>query len=245
MIISQQDRAVEQFCYAKQNGSIADTQAAVTDVDITKEVATAQEEATIRNLSNDFQLENCGLHADDDVRKNDEDKGEMVSDECNKSPGQTYIDQFQVLPLFKEDNESYKGVMEKQVGGEDTSDLEKNQSTSQDTPSTMYVSDLKESPVGLPAKKKRRMGSCALTEKERSSFLQIQNHENGHNGMTRIEKQLYNETPDSVGLEVNVCSPNLPSSLLLTSAGHITEETEREQKVRSSHCGEDGRSGLP
>ncbi|KAM6939516.1 uncharacterized protein FYW49_007434 [Xenentodon cancila] len=123
--------------------------------------------------------------------------------------------------------------MDEHVGPKDNSDLEKIQGTAQYASSDMCMGDLKELGVGLPAKKKRRMGSCGLSERERSCFLQKQNRENEQNGMETLQRRLCSETTHTAGLEEDTCPPPI------TSAGNILEQGEAEPKVQSSLCGYD------
>ncbi|XP_061587737.1 uncharacterized protein LOC133452441 [Cololabis saira] len=236
VIISQQDLAEEHFCLTKQNGSIAEERAEVPDADATRVVVTGQEDA-VKNGSGDTQFENCGLHTDDDddiSKISNKEKSEP--EQYHESPNQTCNDQFEVLlPVSEEGKECFTTAMEEQVGPMDNSDLEK----IQDTTSDMCLGDLKELAVGLPAKKKRRMGSSGLSERERSCFLQKQNRENGHNGVEGIERQLYTEAPHTVILEEDRCSPGLPPSPLTTSADNIPKQSDAEM---SSLCGEDDRA---
>ncbi|XP_070684504.1 FK506-binding protein 5-like [Pempheris klunzingeri] len=94
----------------------------------------------------------------------------------------------------------------------------------------------KEAAVGLPAKKKRRMGMCGLTEKERSHFLQMQKRENGQSGQETVEKYICNYTADPVAPEEIISSP--PS--LPIPVGSVTDEAEI--KLQSSPCGGDDRT---
>ncbi|XP_034388049.1 uncharacterized protein LOC117730437 [Cyclopterus lumpus] len=202
----------------------------------------AFEETTVTNPSNDSQLKGLKVHADNDANKSGKDKEEMTAEECNASPSQTCTDQLQVLQISQEGDDA---ALEDQPGAEENSECnsEKNQDVSQEEPSNVDMTDVKETTkeraAGIPAKKKRRMGMCGLMERERSHFLQTQKRENGQNGPERVGKQICNNTADLVAQEEIISSL---SSSLSVPVGNVTEQEKAEMKLQSSHCGGEDRT---
>ncbi|XP_078133611.1 uncharacterized protein LOC144535167 [Sander vitreus] len=247
MISTQQHEAAEQSCLTKQDPDTHKNHTEATDVYLngTGKAFEEQEGTTVTNPNNDSHPEGLSVHADNDATKSGKGKDEMTAEECSRSPSQTCTDQLEVfLPISEEGDGS---AFEEQLVAEDNSqcNLEKNQETSREEPSNVYMANVKEitkdAAVGLPAKKKRRMGMCGLTERERSHFLQTQKRENGQNGPERAEKQICNDTADLVAQEKIVSSTPLSYSVSIP-VGSVTEQSEAEIKLQSSHCGEDDRA---
>ncbi|KAM7418750.1 hypothetical protein PAMA_016057 [Pampus argenteus] len=207
------------------------------------EVVKAQEE-TVASPKNDSQLESFRLHTEKNTSKNGKDEEEIMPEECNKSPSQMCTDQLQVsLPTSEESDESCVTALEEQLGARETShsDLERNRETSQDESSQdVCMVDVKEitkvAVARLPVKKKRRMGMCGLTEKERSHFLQTQKRENVQNGLERVERQMCNNKDDLSTQEEIISSLSLPSSPPPILAASVAEPREAEIRLQSSHC---------
>lgn len=172
----------------------------------------AEEETTVCDPDHRFELESCGEQADDCPNGN-----ETGSKESRRSPSKPQM----FVATSEDDRESCHAVLEKQV-------VEKERSNSKRNPDTNSPSDVKEPAVGLPAKKKRRMGMCGLTEKERSHFLQAQQRDTAQNGAESSEKQ---------ALEEDVS----PSH---STPPHITTEVleDREEEAQPAHSGNDHRS---
>lgn len=212
--LNQQDEAAEESCLANPDGCLKDKHAEGTNVAVT-----LQEETAVTNPDYDSQLQSSQVDIDNDTNKSkkDEEKKEVF------------------LPICEAGDRSCAAALE-------NSNLKESQETSQAEPSNMCIAEVKEitkeSAVGLPAKKKRRMGVCGLSEKERSQFLLIQKLENG---TKRAEKQICDNTTDAVAPEENISSP-LPSSPLVSLANGITEQKEVELKLLSSCSGRDDRS---
>ncbi|XP_072240427.1 uncharacterized protein [Leuresthes tenuis] len=166
-----QNQPEEQSCFTKQDGSPKEKHAEISNVNFPNVAVTGKEETAVINPNNDSELESSGVHPDDTSgsRKNERD---AASEECSGLPNQTSIDQLHVLlPVSEEGDESCAAALEKLVDEEESSNLETNQDTGEDTPSSVCMVNAKESGVGLPASKKRRMGMCGRTEKERNLFL--------------------------------------------------------------------------
>lgn len=245
---AQQDQAAEQ----QQDATTEEKHVREICLYLENEVAfEGQEETTISNPKNDPQLESFRVHTENDTSKKEKDKEEIMTEECNKLASQTFTDQLQVfLPTSEEGDEFCATALEEQLGARENShcDLERNQEISQDeTSQDVCMVDVKEitkeAVAGLPAKKKRRMGMCGLTEKERSHFLQTQKCENGKNGLERVERQMCNKKADLLSQEEIISSLSLPSSPPHIQAASVAEPREAEIKLQSSHCKEVDRSG--
>lgn len=188
-----------------------------------------KEETTVTNPSNDSQLKGLKVDADNDANKSGKDKEEMTA--CT--------DQLQVLQISQEGDAA---ALEDQPGAEENSEcnFEKNQDVSQEEPSDVGMTDVKETTketaAGIPAKKKRRMGMCGLTERERSHFLQTQKRENGQTGPERVGKQICNNSAELAAQEEVI------SSVSSVPVGNVTEQEKAEMQLESSHCGGEDRS---
>ncbi|XP_044047289.1 uncharacterized protein LOC122873949 isoform X2 [Siniperca chuatsi] len=248
MISTQQHQAAEQSCLTKQGPAIEEKHAEARNVYLKNETVKAfegQEETTDTNPNNDSQLEGFRASTDNDACKNNE---EITAEECNRPSSQTCTNQLPViLPTSEEGDGSCATALDEQLHEKENSqcNLKRNQETSQEEPSNVNMADVKEitkeAAAVLPAKKKRRMGMCGLTEKERSHFLQTQKHENGQNGPERVEKQICNNTDDLVAQEEIRFSSPIPSSLSIP-VGSVTEQNKAEIKLLSSHYGGDDRA---
>ncbi|XP_051241096.1 uncharacterized protein LOC127354861 isoform X2 [Dicentrarchus labrax] len=239
-ISTQQHQAEEQSCITKQDPVTEEKHAEAANVNL-RNVVEEQEETTVTRPNNDSQLEGFRVHTDNVANQRGKDKEEITAEEGNRSPLRTCTDQLQVLlPTSEEADGSCATALEEQLGAKENSqcDLERNQETS-----NVNMADIKEvtkeAAVGLPAKKKRRMGMCGLTEKERSHFLQTQKRENGLNGPERVEL-ICNNTAGLVPQE-EISSPSLSSSLSIP-ASSVTEQEEELLKLQSSHCGGNDRA---
>lgn len=241
-ISAQQHPAAEQSCLTKQDPTTEEKHAEATNVSLKNVMVIAleaQEETTVTSPNNDSKIEVFTV-TDNEAKHSGKGKEEITTVDCNKSPSQTCNDQMQ-------GDGSCATALEEQLGAKENSpcNLERNRETSHKECSIVnmpYVKDVrKEAAAVLPAKKKRRMGMCGLTEKERSHFLQTQKRENGQNGPERAEKQMCNNTADLVAQEEIISSPLLPFSLSIPE-GSLTERNKAEITLQSSHCGGDDRS---
>lgn len=230
-----------QSCVTKQEPAIDEKDAEATN-EVTVKAVEVQEE-TVPDY--EHQLEGFRVSSDNDVNKSGEDM-EETAEECNRSPSLTCTDQLQLfLPTCEKEDGSCATASEEQPAAKENSqgNLERDQETSHEANSDVFGIDVKvitkEAAAGLPAKKKRRMGMCGLTEKERTHFLQTQKRENGQNGAERVEKQICEDAVDLVTQEEMISSPPLPSSLPIPG-GSVTEQTGI--KPQSSHSGGDDRS---
>ncbi|XP_008278515.1 nucleolin 2-like [Stegastes partitus] len=244
MITNQQDQGAKQSDLTKPDDSIvkkhteAPNEAA--NIYLTNMAVTGQEEE--KEPKNDSHLEGFRVDTEPDINHSGKNKEEEASEEGNRSTYQACTDQL-LLSITEEDDGSSAAALEKELGAKASSNLERNQETDHSKPSTVCTNDVKEltkeSAAGLPAKKKRRMGMCGLTERERSQFLLTQKRESGPNGMERAEKQICNNTSHPLALAENKSSPTLPPSPVSIAAECITEQSETELQLQSSHCGGD------
>ncbi|XP_036952546.1 uncharacterized protein LOC119018676 isoform X2 [Acanthopagrus latus] len=236
MTSAQQHQAAEQSCFIKQHPATEEE-----NVEATNDKATeAKKETTVTNPNNDSEPLGFREQTDDDANRSGTDMEKITTEECNRSQSQTCTDQLQfLLPTSEEGDVSLAAVLEKHLGSKENSQIR--QESSPEEQSSVYVNDVKEVTKEAPAKKKRRMGMCGLTEKERSHFLQTQKRENGQNGLDRAEKQICNNSADLVAHEDIKSAPHLPSPLSI-SGSSVTEQKEAEKTLQSSHCGEHDRA---
>ncbi|XP_071359906.1 uncharacterized protein [Trachinotus anak] len=249
-IADEQDQAVGLSCLINQDDSKEEKHEEETNVYLTNMTVKAfegQEETTVTSPSNDSEVVGFRVHTDNDTNKNGIE--EITSQEGVGSPSQTYNDQLQVFLPTSEEGDACVSASEKKLAAKDNSQclLERNYEAGQEEPSNLCMADAKEitkeAEAGLPAKKKRRMGMCGLTERERSQFLKTQKHENGQNRAERVERQIYiSNTADLVAQEEVMSSLLCPSSPLSISVDHITEQNEAEMKLQASLCGGDDRA---
>lgn len=175
---------------------------------------------------------------------NKDGKEEINPQDASRSPPQTYTDQ---VITSEESDQTCATTLKEQLDAKKNSQrhLQRNDKTSQEEPSNVCMAEdgevTKESTVGLPARKKRRMGMCGLTEKERCHFLQTQKRENGQIGAERIEKQFHNNTADLVAQEQIISPDPVWSSPLSIPEEGVTEQGKAEINLQSKHCGGDNR----
>ncbi|XP_022063726.2 histone acetyltransferase KAT6B isoform X1 [Acanthochromis polyacanthus] len=240
MITHQQDEGVKQSDLLKPDDSIKEKHAGViheaASVHLTDVAVTGQEETNVTKPKNDSELE---VDTDNDANNSGKNKEENASEDRNKSPYQTRCGQL-LLSVTEEGDGFGVAALEKNPGAKEGSNVEENQETNHSKPSTVCMNDgkelTKEAAVVLSAKKKRRMGMYGPTERERSQFLLTQKHESGPNGMERAEKESCNNITDPVALDENKSSPPLPPSPVFILAECITEQSETELQLQSSHC---------
>ncbi|KAM3623944.1 uncharacterized protein V6R79_017205 [Siganus canaliculatus] len=141
----------------------------------------------VTNERNTSQLDGFSAQPDNDDSHCGKEKEEKPLEACNISLSETCTDD---APASEEDNEFSAVVSQEQLlADEDTEcHLETNKEGRE-----VCVTDAKEvendtAAVALPAKKKRRMGMCGLTEKERTHFLQAQKRENGQIVLEKAEE---------------------------------------------------------
>lgn len=198
------------------------------------------QEQDANNPKNDSQLEDLQVLSENFTNKSGTNEEEMDLDECNRSLYDTRTDQLKVfLPITKEHVQSCPVAL----NGKENSDVESNQHIGPEEPTNVCLGDVtKGSVAGLPAKKKRRMGMCGLTEKERSHFLMTQKRENGQNREGKVEKPICENTAEPVTVEENTSSLPLPSSPpSIPADGQNGEPREEEIKLQPSHCKGDER----
>ncbi|XP_068585078.1 break repair meiotic recombinase recruitment factor 1-like isoform X2 [Cebidichthys violaceus] len=195
-----------------------------------------QDETNVTDPSTDSQLKGFKAHAGTDANDSGKDEEEMTAEECDASASQTSTDQLQVCVQISEEAAA---ALEGQPAAEENPEchFEKNQEVSREEPGN--VTDVKETAqeaaAGPPAKKKRRMGVCGLTERERSHFLHTRKRENGQNGAERGGKQSCSNTADPVAQEEITSSS---SSSLSVPGDNVTGR----EKVQCSHCGGEDRA---
>ncbi|XP_070842210.1 uncharacterized protein [Chaetodon trifascialis] len=238
MISAQQPQAAEQSCLTKQDPTTEEEHGGSTNVSSKNVMVVAlevQEETTVTSPNNDCKIGVFRV-TNNEAKHSGKGKEEITTEDCNRSPCQTCNDQLQGDGFCAT-------ALEEQLCAKENSlcNLERNQEPSHEERSSVYMTDVKdvrqEAAAGLPAKKKRRMGMCGLTEKERSHFLQTQKRENSQNGPKRADKQICNNTADLVAQEEIISSPQLPFSLPV-----LTEQEKAEMTLQSSHCGGDDRA---
>lgn len=224
---NQQDRGLEQSCATEEEKDAGyNTNVELTEHDVT-------------NHPNNSQLEDFQVLTENDTNKSGVNEEETGSDECQRH--QMRSDQVQVAsPITKEGDQSCATAL----NAKENSDVERNQQTGPEEPVNVCTEDvnelIKEATAGLPAKKKRRMGMCGLTEKERCHFLLAQKHENGQNRKDKVEKHICDSTaePAAVG---NNSSPSPSSPPSIAADRQNVELSEEALKLQSSHCEGDER----
>ncbi|XP_043970261.1 uncharacterized protein si:ch211-286b5.2 isoform X1 [Gambusia affinis] len=184
------------------------------EVDATDVANSGKEETPVCDPSHRFELETCCEQTNDCTNANKTGSGE-----CSRSPGLPQM----FVPTAEDDRKPNCDVLEKQVVREECSNLKRSQDPN-DNKSSCGTADVKESAAGLPAKKKRRMGMCGLTEKERSHFLQAQQRESVEDG---AGKAVCDETADSLASEDDV-PPNHLHSTPPHASADVREEREEE-----------------
>ncbi|XP_054896876.1 uncharacterized protein si:ch211-286b5.2 [Poeciliopsis prolifica] len=172
------------------------------EVDATDVANNGKEETTVCEPSHRFELDTCCEQTNDCTNGNKTGSGE-----CSTSPRQPNCD-----------------VLEKQVIGEERSNLKRSQDTNDNKPSC-GTADVRESAAGLPAKKKRRMGMCGLTEKERSHFLQAQQQESVEDGAGSAGKAICDETAVPSASEDDVPPNHLP-----VTSPHVSADDREERE---------------
>lgn len=220
--------------------------AEASDVSSNTETAKVTEsgpETTISNSSHDFQLVGLMERTDTDSDQNGDVQKSVLVAEMNGSQPQAFTDPLHVLKVpFSEDaSGSPAFAFKEQLGTKANSqcDMEKNQEIDHEESSSVSTADVrgvtKETEVLFPVKKKRRMGMCGLTGKERSHFLQAQTCENGQNQLWRVEKRGCRNTADLMAKEGFISPPPEPSSLFIQT-GSTSEQREPERQPQSSDC---------
>lgn len=249
MISVQQLQTAKQSCSTKQESPTEGKHAEATTVslkNVTTKVTEAQEEAMFSNPDNNLHRKGLIAHNADDAIQSGKGKEEVNVKETNGSPSETST---KLIQDFLKTSEECKGscatVVEQKPGSEVgcLSNIERNQETGPGESSNMLTGDFKEgkkeAALGLPAKKKRRMGMCDLTEKERSHFLQTQLPQKGQEELSRAEKQIRNNTADLVAQGAIESSP--PFSPFIP-AGGVTKQNEAKIAPQPSYCGINDRS---
>ncbi|KAM8878416.1 uncharacterized protein AB9W97_014269 isoform 2-T2 [Spinachia spinachia] len=190
--------------------------------------------------SNDSQLKGLKGHAGNNSNQVEKDKEEITAKDFNSTPSQTCTDQLQVFSPISEAGDDAALRDQLDAGQNSACHYEKKTEVSQEVPSNMYMTDVKENAkeaaAALPAKKKRRMGMCGLTERERSHFLQTKKHENGQNVPDKDGKQLSNNTADLAAEE------EIVSSISSLQEGNVAEQERAEMNLHSSQCGGEDRA---
>lgn len=224
VIVEQHHQAAELPFLSEQDGLTKEKGTEMKNVNIPNVAVTGQEEM---EPSSNSQLDTCGVNTDTVTKKNGENMEETASEQCNRSPNQNCTDHLQVSKDHEEST-----ALEKHMYAKANSNLQKNQDTVQGKPSTC-PSDVKESTAGSPAKKKRRMNTLDLTEKDQCNFLQTQIREKLQNEMDSAGKHICEKTAKSVALEEKIPSP--VASPQHVSADFVTERSETEPTPQSSN----------
>lgn len=216
VIVEQHHQAAEPFL-PEQDGLTKEKGTAMRNVNITNVAVTGQEEM---DASSNSQLDTCRVNTDTVSKKNGENSGETTSEQYNTSPNQNCTDHLQVSKDHDDPT-----ALEKQMYAKGNSNLQKNPDTIQGKPSTC-TSDAKESTAGSPAKKKRRMSTLGLTEKDQSDFLQTRVCEKWQDEIDSAGKHICDKTAKSVALEEKI--PSASSSPQHASADFVTERRKTE-----------------
>ncbi|XP_077379498.1 uncharacterized protein LOC144020182 [Festucalex cinctus] len=225
IIISVQDQAVAQSSLTKSD-VIPDKK---VDDSTVNDTVKKQREATVTHPISDSQLELCPARDDSMSRKDKEE--DKMTENCDQTLSRACTDQHKVFPLTSEEaGQSCSAALEDQqrTTKDFQCDLIRNQKASQGGPINESMDDSKddkaEAVAGEPAKKRKRMGMCGLTEKERSHFLQISKNVNSRQ---KAEEQM---STNGVDIKSSLLTP----SLLPTPAAIIAEYSE-EKILHSSH----------
>ncbi|XP_061536182.1 uncharacterized protein LOC133404374 [Phycodurus eques] len=225
VIISVQDQTTAQSSLIKPEVIPDKKGEESTDNEAVKE----QQEATVTHPISDPQLERSPVR--DDSKSKEE---EEMTEKYDRALSQTCTDQHQVFLLTPEEaRQSGSTALEdhQRTKNDLQCDLVRNQKVNQGIPSDESMGDSTEhkteAMTGEPVKKRKRMGMCGLTEKERSHFLQISKSVNGQTGREKIERQMSNNKAD-------IESSILPPSLLPTPMAGIAGPGE-EEVFHSSH----------
>ncbi|XP_077426751.1 uncharacterized protein LOC144055034 [Vanacampus margaritifer] len=224
VIISVKDQAAAQSSLNKPD-VISDKK---VDESTVNDAVKKQQEATVTHPISHPQLEICPIRDDSKSRKDKEDK---MTKKCEQTLTRACTDQHKGFPLTSEEaDQSCSASLEDQqrTKNDFQCELVRNQKASQGGPineSMGYSKDDKaEAVAGEPAKKRKRLGMCGLTEKEQSHFLQISKNVNSRQ---KVEEQLSTN-------EVDIKSSLLTPSLLPTPVANIAEPRE-EKVLHSSH----------
>ncbi|XP_034543988.1 uncharacterized protein LOC117816025 [Notolabrus celidotus] len=236
VVSPQQHQLAEESCPTEQVPVTEEKPADTTNVRA-KDFEEQDEEKVTDGNGNVHQVD-LTVHTDNDADQSGEDK------EKNRTLSQTCPDV--ALPILEESKGSDETPLDEQLGANEDppSNLERSQETRVEETSSPCTADVKaatkEAAAELPAKKKRRMGMCGLTEKERSHFLQTQKRDSGQKDPERVE-MLMDIAADLVAQEDTTASPKPPS--LSISTGCVSELNEAEIQLRSGNCAGDDRIG--
>ncbi|XP_051939285.1 uncharacterized protein LOC127612598 isoform X2 [Hippocampus zosterae] len=212
IVISVQEQAAAQSSLTKPD-VIPDEK---VDESSVNDIVIKQQEATTPHPISDFQRQMSPLSDDSNSTKDKEE--EKMSQTLSQTCTQLTSDKAdQSCSTALEDQQRTKNNLQ--------SDLVRNQKVSPPAPSSECMGNSKDDKVEAvteePAKKRKRMGMCGLTEKERSHFLQISRNVNGQNSRLKVERQIAFNNADTE-------SSLLQSSLLPTSVAVITDPREEE-----------------
>lgn len=224
--------AAEQSCLTKQEDTPAET---TDDSSKTGTVKAEAQDGTAVVDQGDSKLESSDIPADNEAKQSGKDREEIAAEECSRSPPETHTDQVKgdgSCALEQLDTEENSGC-----------NLEQNKEASEEEHSYAQTNDVKEGTekawAGLPARKKRRMGMCHQTDRERSVFFQ--KYENRQNGPGKDKEQMCKKAADPGAQEELQSSPLLPLSDCIP-AGGVTAESKAETVLQPSHCASDDRS---
>lgn len=215
IVISVQDQAAAQSSLTKPD-VIPDKK---VDKSSVNDIVIKQQEATVTHPSSDFQRQISPLSDDSKSTKDKEEKKMM---KCERTLSQTFTQ----LTSDKADQSCSTALEDQQRTKNNLqSDLVRNQKVSLPAPSSECMGNSKDDKVEAvteePAKKRKRMGMCGLTEKERSHFLQISRNVNGQNSRLKVEGQIAIN-------KAEIESSLLQSSLLPIPVAVIADPSEEE-----------------
>lgn len=207
--------------------------AEASDVSLNTEAAKVTESGSETTIS----------YSSHDSDQNGDVQESVLVAESNGSQSQAFTDPLQVLKVpFSEDASGPPAfAFKEQLGTKANSqcDMEKNQEINQEESGSVSTADVRgitqETEVLFPVKKKRRMGMCGLTGKERSHFLQAQTCENGQNQLWRVKKRGCRNTADFMAKEAFISPSPEPSSPFIQT-GSASEQREPERQPQPSDC---------
>ncbi|XP_037096971.1 uncharacterized protein LOC119116016 [Syngnathus acus] len=225
IVISVQDQKVAQSSLTKLD-VISDENVDQSELN---DPVKKEQETTVTHPISDSQLGMSPVR-DDTMSGKDEDEDQMT-EKCDQILSQT--EQNQVFPLTSKDSgQLCSTALEDQQRTSNglQCNLVRNQKVSLGAQSNESMGDSKDDKTDTvteePTKKRKRMGMCGLTEKERSHFLQMTKTVNGQNSRPKVERQTSTN-------KVDIESSLLPPSLLSTPVT-ITAELRKEEVLHTS-----------
>ncbi|XP_049575821.1 uncharacterized protein [Syngnathus scovelli] len=225
IVISVQDQKVAQSSLTKLD-VISDENVDQSELN---DPVKKKQETTVSHPISDSQLGMSPVR-DDTMSGKDKDEDQMT-EKCDQILSQT--EQNQVFPLTSKDSGHLCSTAledQQRTNNGLQCNLVRNQKVSLGAQSDESMGDSKddktETVTEEPTKKRKRMGMCGLTEKERSHFLQTTKTVNGQNSRQKVERQT---STNKVDIESSLLPPSLVSTLVT-----ITTELRKEEVLHTS-----------